>query len=393
MSVRTRGTNEYHYDFQQGGKRYWGVCEGCTTKAKALAYEKRLRDAAKEASAQKNIDAMKENVRDTEMRHTSILEQNFDELYAQVEERVKCIKPVKQIDTFTKILMWTSLNEILMDVFGGSRFMWYIADKDLTTFEISFVDIHRVLGTHPLTVPYVFKFEFPQCYVVERMSYEELLEFRKQYEACGYGTSDVCSMYNKPTNWFSSLLGRRKIGIRHSCKVPIHGGVKAAADKWDYTKYLLYRMYVKAKEHNIPMIYQLLTHILGFPEFKYSDYRDAIYSWEHAKGISISVDAYLADKFEMSDVDEWFRIYCKIFAMVLEEMDTDTFVSSLSAFKKDNPWNSIRTKLNLTTKYRTTKWVDGVSYSAVRCTEDAHQIMRDTIAILKTLTTKEVKND
>ena len=61
MSVRKRGANDYHYDFQQSGKRYWGVCEGCTTKAEALAYEKRLRDAAKEASAQKSVGALVEN--------------------------------------------------------------------------------------------------------------------------------------------------------------------------------------------------------------------------------------------------------------------------------------------------------------------------------------------
>lgn len=61
MSVRKRGANDYHYDFQQGGKRYWGVCEGCTTKAEALAYEKRLRDTAKEASAQRSVGALVEN--------------------------------------------------------------------------------------------------------------------------------------------------------------------------------------------------------------------------------------------------------------------------------------------------------------------------------------------
>ena len=61
MSVRKRGANDYHYDFQQSGRRYWGVCEGCATKAEALAYEKRLRDTAKEASAQKSVGALVEN--------------------------------------------------------------------------------------------------------------------------------------------------------------------------------------------------------------------------------------------------------------------------------------------------------------------------------------------
>lgn len=61
MSVRKRGATDYHYEFQQGGRRYWGVCEGCATKAEALAYEKRLRDTVKEASAQKSVGALVEN--------------------------------------------------------------------------------------------------------------------------------------------------------------------------------------------------------------------------------------------------------------------------------------------------------------------------------------------
>lgn len=41
MSVRKRrlnnggSTEEYHYEFMHVGKRYCGVCEGCTTKAAA----------------------------------------------------------------------------------------------------------------------------------------------------------------------------------------------------------------------------------------------------------------------------------------------------------------------------------------------------------------------
>jgi len=61
MSVRKRGATDYHYEFQQGGRRYWGVCEGCATKAEALAYEKRLHDTVKEASAQKSVGALVEN--------------------------------------------------------------------------------------------------------------------------------------------------------------------------------------------------------------------------------------------------------------------------------------------------------------------------------------------
>ena len=66
MSVRkrttkTKETAEYHYEFMQNGKRYCGVCEGCTTKAAALAYEKRIRETAKELAAQKSVDALVQN--------------------------------------------------------------------------------------------------------------------------------------------------------------------------------------------------------------------------------------------------------------------------------------------------------------------------------------------
>lgn len=43
MAVRKRG-NKYHYRFMVEGKNYSGVCEGCTTKREAEAYEKKKRD-------------------------------------------------------------------------------------------------------------------------------------------------------------------------------------------------------------------------------------------------------------------------------------------------------------------------------------------------------------
>lgn len=66
MSVAKRKTSngetdEYHYDFSQSGKRYRGVCEGCTTKPAALAYEKKMKETAKALSEQKSIGALVEN--------------------------------------------------------------------------------------------------------------------------------------------------------------------------------------------------------------------------------------------------------------------------------------------------------------------------------------------
>lgn len=66
MSVAKRKTSsgetgEYHYDFSQNGKRYRGVCEGCTTKPAALLYEKRLKEKVKVLSEQKSVGALVEN--------------------------------------------------------------------------------------------------------------------------------------------------------------------------------------------------------------------------------------------------------------------------------------------------------------------------------------------
>ena len=69
MSVAKRKTKngytkEYHYAFAQDGKRYRGVCEGCTTKREAEEYEKNLRRCVQEAAAQKDVKQLYEHFRE-----------------------------------------------------------------------------------------------------------------------------------------------------------------------------------------------------------------------------------------------------------------------------------------------------------------------------------------
>lgn len=69
MSIRKRKTSggqsaEYHYEFMHAGKRYYGVCEGCTTERAALAYEKKIRDTIKTAAEQKSVKALIDNFRE-----------------------------------------------------------------------------------------------------------------------------------------------------------------------------------------------------------------------------------------------------------------------------------------------------------------------------------------
>lgn len=78
MTVRKRRTSsgytaEYHYDFSQGGKRYRGVCEGCSTKREAEDFEKKLRSNIKVAASQKNVKSLVEQFRDVLTGGTDIL--------------------------------------------------------------------------------------------------------------------------------------------------------------------------------------------------------------------------------------------------------------------------------------------------------------------------------
>ena len=57
-------TKEFHYKFVQGGKSFFGVCEGCEDKDAAIEYEKRQRQVVKELSSQRNVKALVENFRD-----------------------------------------------------------------------------------------------------------------------------------------------------------------------------------------------------------------------------------------------------------------------------------------------------------------------------------------
>lgn len=62
--VRQRGKGgKYHYEFMQNGKRYIGVCEGCTTKRTAEAYEKRMRDRAAAFAEEIAVDRLVERRR------------------------------------------------------------------------------------------------------------------------------------------------------------------------------------------------------------------------------------------------------------------------------------------------------------------------------------------
>lgn len=142
----------------------------------------------------------------------SILEQDFNELYAQVEERVKCIKPVKQIDTYTKTLMWTSLNEIVTDVFGNSRFIWMIETGD-SSFVIQLFDKYKIIPTRYLVVQYLQLFNWPTRDEMLNMSVDELIAFKQLCESEQITQSDISRHYGMSVTWFNTLIKNRSSGV------------------------------------------------------------------------------------------------------------------------------------------------------------------------------------
>lgn len=142
----------------------------------------------------------------------AILEQDFDELYAQVEERVKCIKPVKQIDTYTKTLMWTSLNEIVTDVFGNSRFIWMIETGD-SSFVIQLFDKYKIIPTRYLVVQYLQLFNWPTQDELLNMSADELIAFKQLCASEQIPQRDISRHYDMSDSWFNTLIKNRSLGV------------------------------------------------------------------------------------------------------------------------------------------------------------------------------------
>ena len=63
MVRQIKGGKNYYYQFIKDGKRYNGVCDGCTTKRDAEAYEKRMRERVAAFAEQKSVDRLMERRR------------------------------------------------------------------------------------------------------------------------------------------------------------------------------------------------------------------------------------------------------------------------------------------------------------------------------------------
>ena len=87
----------YYYQFIKDGKRYNGVCEGCTTKRAAEAYERRMRDRAAAFAEQKSVDRLMERRRREITGHDGItLADAFELSLRKPHRRAASTKVVEQ---------------------------------------------------------------------------------------------------------------------------------------------------------------------------------------------------------------------------------------------------------------------------------------------------------
>ena len=107
--TKTGWTTEYHYDFSQNGKRYRGVCEGCTTKRDAEEFEKIIWQNVKEAANQKNIKNLVEHFREVLSGGVNIL---LTEAYEKSLEKPRKRMPSEDLIK-TKRSYWKDFTEFI----------------------------------------------------------------------------------------------------------------------------------------------------------------------------------------------------------------------------------------------------------------------------------------
>ncbi len=94
--IRQRGS-KYHFQFVKDGKLYSGVCEGCTTRRAAEAYEKRMRDRVAAFAEQKSVDRLMERRRrEITGREGIALAVAFDEAMKKPRRRTTSEKVLEQ---------------------------------------------------------------------------------------------------------------------------------------------------------------------------------------------------------------------------------------------------------------------------------------------------------
>lgn len=307
----------------------------------------------------------------------ALLEQDFDELYAQVEARVKCIKPVKQIDTYTKILMWTSLNEILMDVFGGSRFMWMI-DIDETTFTICFVDKCCIVNCKSLQIPYRETFVWPTETELKHMTFEQLNEFNKRVTDAKMTRTDISKHYNHATHWFRNLRQCRARGMFPMDMIPTDKTSAASVvNTWSPQRIEKFRFVYLLHQLDLPKSASIMSSVLKCNLVSSNPHDDVAL----IKRKSVAIDKFITPS-TMVDMRELLDTYIDILIHTLDEIRDG----------KSNKHTISLSKILHLSKKRSVKMRAKIEKLKTHF-QDQKSILDSTIVNQHNPNTKEVEND
>ena len=97
MVRQKKSGGAYYFEFMANGRRFNGVCEGCTTKREAEAYEKRMRERQAAFAEQKSVDRLMERRRQEITGRDGIgLDGAFDEALKKPRRRTPSEKVLEQ---------------------------------------------------------------------------------------------------------------------------------------------------------------------------------------------------------------------------------------------------------------------------------------------------------
>ena len=141
----------------------------------------------------------------------AILEQNFDELYAQAKVRIEaCVVPVEQMTAFTFFVMWNTINQILIDVFSNTRFMWNICGSETDNeLKIRFLDQFKTVSTNEIVVTIRNEFKLISFDEFYKMSRAEANQYLKLCRSHGYSSADLSRYFGKNETYIASRCSKQ----------------------------------------------------------------------------------------------------------------------------------------------------------------------------------------
>lgn len=256
----------------------------------------------------------------------TILEQKFDELYAQADARASCIKSVtSNVDSYTKHMMFESLNQILMEVFGGSRFMYLIKVTDIA-FVVTFVDRYKSMQTKSLILQFAKTFTIPDKQTILEMSESELKCFINECKQNGYSPEDVALELGMSKGWLYGLYSHRVRGG----KPRIHVDKKAAVLEANRTKLLSQTqryatglsVLLRCLDDGVVPIYDLIAKLCP-EDIKRYDVKSAYDNYKLHTSSRKFYDAVVA-KTDKTKINKIYLSYCEECLRILDRYRVET---------------------------------------------------------------------